>query len=67
MFQLKTTKKKQNREAAPRAAGSSYDTLSTRDGEAIPIWRSGAGDPIAHLADIFDDLPGRKRSVRPTE
>jgi hypothetical protein len=41
-----------------------YDTLATPEGTAIPVWQSGAGDPVAHLASVFDQLPGRPRDSR---
>jgi hypothetical protein len=41
------------------------DGLATPDGTAIPIWRAGASDPVAHMASVFDSLPGRPRDVLP--
>ena len=43
----------------------SHDTLSTPDGTAIPIFTGEATDPVAHLAGVFDQLPGRRRSLAP--
>lgn len=39
-----------------------HDTLSSSDGSAIPIWQSDATDPVAHMAMVFDELPGRRRA-----
>ncbi|MCX6396711.1 MAG: hypothetical protein NTV23_09525 [Propionibacteriales bacterium] len=55
------TKALRRRSAARRRA---HDTLSTPDGNAIPIWQSEATDPVAHLAVVFDQLPGRRRSLK---
>jgi hypothetical protein len=41
-----------------------HDTLATPEGVAIPVWQSGAGDPVAHLASVFDQLPGRPKDSR---
>lgn len=38
------------------------DTLSTPEGIAIPVWQSEATDPVAHLAGVFDQLPGRRHA-----
>lgn len=51
------TKVLRRRGAAKKRA---HDTLSTPDGAAIPVWEPAAADPVAHLADVFDQLPGRR-------
>ncbi|MET3962286.1 hypothetical protein ABIE44_002220 [Marmoricola sp. OAE513] len=57
------SKGRRRRAAEKTRKRDAEDTLSTPDGTAIPIWQSGAGDPVAHLADVFDQLPGRSRSL----
>lgn len=54
------TKAFKRRSTARRRA---HDTLSTPDGTAIPIWEPEASDPVAHLAGVFDQLPGRRRAT----
>lgn len=54
--------KARKRRSTTRAKRAS-DTLSTPEGTAIPIWQPEAADPVAHLAGVFDDLPGRRRST----
>lgn len=49
------------RSAAKRKA---HDSLSTPEGAAIPIWGPEAKDPVAHLAGVFDQLPGRRHASR---
>lgn len=55
------TKALRRRSAARKRAA---DTLSTPDGTAIPIFAPAAADPVAHMAQVFDQLPGRSRSTR---
>lgn len=54
------TKAFKRRSAARKRAS---DTLSTPEGTAIPIWGPAASDPVAHMAQVFDQLPGRRRST----
>ena len=62
MAQL-TSKGQRKRVAEKNRRREQEDTLSSPDGTAIPVWESGAGDPVAHLARVFDELPGRSRSL----
>lgn len=55
VLKLRSTRKS----AARRRA---HDTLSASNGAAIPIWQADATDPVAHMAMVFDELPGRRHA-----
>ncbi|MCZ4498268.1 MAG: hypothetical protein JWQ74_821 [Marmoricola sp.] len=43
-----------------RTAKKRSDSLSNRDGEALPVFDGDAEDPIAYLESIMDDLKGSR-------